>query len=289
MAGADVELSLSSEEWKALVSLWVDSSKFPLGDPEAALHSAVMRLCILLGGTSARVGLSARGPQLADSPIRALDGWRPVYSVPLSVDGEKPDDAHKRWIREGAYVEDVLAKNLLRGVGQRRAYLRQELVSDAEFEGTPLYQHFRERGVGDVLLGALPLSDDVEIMVCIERSQSAQTFVTEQRDLLFEALKGLTPVLTRFARSAGYIDCSEPLTPRERVVLCMLLTGRREADIALDLGMGQRSLHQRVTYIYRKFGVASRAQLMALWLNSPLEERRSSPSRKAPAPGVVSE
>lgn len=289
MAGADVELSLTSEEWKALVSLWVDSSKFPLGDPEAAVHSTILRLCIFLGGTSARVGLSARGAQLAASPVRALDGWRPVYSVPLSVDGEQPDDAHKRWVREGTYVDDVFAKNLLRGAGQRRAYLRQELVSDAEFEGTPLCEHFHERGVGDVLLGALPLSDDVEIMVCIERPRTAQPFGAEQRDLLFEALRGLTPVLIRFGRSAGYIDCSEPLTPRERVVLCMLLTGRREADIALHLGMGQRSLHQRVTYIYRKFGVASRAQLMALWLNSPLEERRSSASSKAPAPGVVGE
>ena len=57
-----------------------------------------------------------------------------------------------------------------------------------------------------------------------------------------------------------------PCTPAERRALALLLTGQSEKKIAEALGIGLHTTHARITTIYRKFGVGSRAELMALWL-----------------------
>lgn len=56
------------------------------------------------------------------------------------------------------------------------------------------------------------------------------------------------------------------LTSVERRVLQGLLSGLSEKRIAAAQGHSYHTTHQYVTAIYRKFGVNSRAALMALWL-----------------------
>jgi PAS domain S-box-containing protein len=61
---------------------------------------------------------------------------------------------------------------------------------------------------------------------------------------------------------------SAHLAPHEKKVLQLLLTEATEKQIAEQLGLAVSTTHSYVTQIFRKFGVRSRAGLMALWLKA---------------------
>jgi DNA-binding CsgD family transcriptional regulator len=60
---------------------------------------------------------------------------------------------------------------------------------------------------------------------------------------------------------------SQPsLGPRLRQTLDLLLAGDAEKQIAGKLGLSQHTIHDYVKAVYRRFGVGSRAELLALWV-----------------------
>jgi DNA-binding response OmpR family regulator len=61
---------------------------------------------------------------------------------------------------------------------------------------------------------------------------------------------------------AGFDELSRPLSPRLRQTLVELMTGAREKEIAGHLGVSPHTAHQYVKTLYRRFDVASRAELM---------------------------
>jgi DNA-binding CsgD family transcriptional regulator len=56
------------------------------------------------------------------------------------------------------------------------------------------------------------------------------------------------------------------LPPRLRQTLAALLEGDAEKQVALRLGLSRHTVHEYVTRLYRRFGVQSRAELLALCL-----------------------
>lgn len=55
------------------------------------------------------------------------------------------------------------------------------------------------------------------------------------------------------------------LTPREQAILTLLLSAQSNKSIADALGISEQSVKNRLTRLYRKFGVSSRLQLMHLF------------------------
>jgi DNA-binding NarL/FixJ family response regulator len=56
---------------------------------------------------------------------------------------------------------------------------------------------------------------------------------------------------------------SESLSPRLRQTLACLLDGDCEKQVATRMGISQPTVHQYVTALYRRYGVHSRAELLA--------------------------
>lgn len=56
------------------------------------------------------------------------------------------------------------------------------------------------------------------------------------------------------------------LTPREKAILKGLLSAQPNKSIADELGISEQSVKNRLTKLYRKFGVSSRLQLMRLFM-----------------------
>ena len=52
------------------------------------------------------------------------------------------------------------------------------------------------------------------------------------------------------------------LTPREEAIVGTVLAAKTNKDIAAELGISEQSVKNRLTKLYRKFGVCSRLQLM---------------------------
>ena len=60
------------------------------------------------------------------------------------------------------------------------------------------------------------------------------------------------------------------LTPREEEIVRAVLAAKTNKDIAQELGISEQSVKNRLTKLYRKFGVTSRLQLMRLLLTTHL-------------------
>ncbi|MGH8114534.1 MAG: response regulator transcription factor, partial [Rhodanobacteraceae bacterium] len=74
----------------------------------------------------------------------------------------------------------------------------------------------------------------------------------------------------------GLLNAFRPLSPRERDVLRLLLTGISEKELARTLNLTPATTHQYVVAVLHNFGAHSRAELMAQWL------RRLAPAPSAP-------
>lgn len=66
----------------------------------------------------------------------------------------------------------------------------------------------------------------------------------------------------------GRASASEvPLTRAQRAVLDGLLTGKSTREIALARGCAERTVANQIAAIFRKFGVHSRGELAAYFVN----------------------
>jgi DNA-binding CsgD family transcriptional regulator len=59
----------------------------------------------------------------------------------------------------------------------------------------------------------------------------------------------------------------EPLSPRERQTLELLLTGHAEKQIANRLSISRHTVHVYVKSLYKRFEVNSRGELLARWVH----------------------
>jgi DNA-binding CsgD family transcriptional regulator len=62
-------------------------------------------------------------------------------------------------------------------------------------------------------------------------------------------------------------------SPREKETLDLLLTGASEKSVASSLSLSPHTVHDYVKAIYKKLGVASRAELMARAIAKPATTR----------------
>jgi DNA-binding CsgD family transcriptional regulator len=58
----------------------------------------------------------------------------------------------------------------------------------------------------------------------------------------------------------------EPLSPRERQTLELLLRGNAEKEIAGRLAISRHTVHVYVKSLYKRYGVCSRGELLARWV-----------------------
>lgn len=61
----------------------------------------------------------------------------------------------------------------------------------------------------------------------------------------------------------------DTLTPREESIVHALLAAKTNKEIALELGISEQSVKNRLTTLYKKLGVKSRLQLMRAIMTRP--------------------
>jgi DNA-binding CsgD family transcriptional regulator len=118
------------------------------------------------------------------------------------------------------------------------------------------------------LIGGAPITDEVELMLVLYRRRGEQPFGEVQRRRMQMVMAALTGFGRRLALAQGLIYARRPLTRRERETLHHLLVGRLEKQVAAAMGLSERTLHHHVSALFQKFGVQSRAELMALFLRT---------------------
>lgn len=203
--------------------------------------------------------------RITDDKNDPLRGWRPSvmrYLRPLPND-KKFTQQRIRSIRRGSVDEATVAQARL--AGTFRARRLRDLVSPEWFEGAT-YQGYLARGVHDSLVVGVPVNPMAEGYYGFLRMREGDPFTEAQRQLAFNAMRGLTWFHRQVLLAHGLQAARAPLSPTERRVLALLLTDQSEKLIAASLGVTSSTAHTYVRGVLRKLGVSGRNGLISLWL-----------------------
>lgn len=245
-------------------TLWDELADFDAAHSDEALAFLMEKLCILAGAWNILwMGTVRLDTTFPGDPIR---GWRPRVirhlhpSPPL--DGRAQEEVEK--LDRG--VMDITTIRNVEKAGVFRANRLCDLVGPEWFESPYYHVHYRGLGTSDAIWVAFPVNEDAESWFGIYRALDRPPFTEAERDAVAYTLRGIKWFHRQLMLSHGVLVAATTLTPTERTVLHLLLTGLSEKQIAAELERSPHTVHECITAIFRKFGVNNRAALMALWL-----------------------
>jgi DNA-binding CsgD family transcriptional regulator len=260
----------SGERWLRVAELVGELAELSVVDLDETVDHLLCRACEIVGVNDAMLGFARRDPRLAaGDPLR---GWRPPSPYrPRRFGPHAEGDAVllDNWygsIRDLAL--DPATGVLARSSGCVRAVLQRDVMAPRAWERASIFELLDASRISDRLIGGRPVADDVEMLLVMYRHCSEPRFGEDERQCLEMLMAALAGVGRRIALAHGFIDARRPLTRRERETLHHLLAGRSEKQIAAAMDLSERTLHHRVTALFHKFDVQSRAELMALFLRS---------------------
>lgn len=64
------------------------------------------------------------------------------------------------------------------------------------------------------------------------------------------------------------ITTPKPLSPREREILCRVRDGRKNKQIARDLGIAKQTVHNHLKLVYAKLGAKTRTMAVMIAINT---------------------
>jgi DNA-binding CsgD family transcriptional regulator len=245
--------------------IWDELAGYEASRSEAALMYLLNTVSQLVGAQNAYWVGAVKMVEDARDP---LGGWRPRlirYLRPLPND-TRFTQQRMRSLQRGAVDELTVAQGRL--AGTFRARRMRDLVSPAWFK-TETYQGYLDRGVHDSLTVGVPVGPTVESYYGFLRMRRDDPFTEAQRDIAYQAMRGLTWFHRQVLLAHGLHAATSPLSPTERRLLALLLTDKSEKLIASDLGITESTAHTYVRGVLRKFGVRGRTGLVSLWLGRP--------------------
>jgi DNA-binding CsgD family transcriptional regulator len=176
-------------------------------------------------------------------------------------------DLFAEYHRNGAIRDDAFYTRLASEPGPLTTSSRSELVPDDLYFGSAVFERYME-----------PM--DVHHRLLSVRHGEAWGNVSvfhlyrqpRERDFSARELQIVDFLHAELGHLMGrtLVSAAEPnpnaLPPRLRQTLVCLIEGDSEKEIAARLGLSPLTAHQYVTALYRRFGVRSRAQLLAFIL-----------------------
>jgi len=261
-------LRLSGRDQDTVIRLWHELMEFPASSPQEALEHCLRAMAQEVGAVNATwVGAAREKDWERRNPFDPLLGWRPHICLTLH-----PTDA---WQRAHEVAMDAVRNNymdpqtvaLASQFGQNRCFLRDEVVSDRDWKRDRINREvLAPLGIGHRLIGAAATAPGAESYLIFDRDGGGRGFSARERDLLAFFLRGSALLHRELLQMHGLLNALRPLSPRERDVLRLLLTGVSEREIAAALGLTPATTHQYVVAVLRNFGAHSRAELMSQWL-----------------------
>lgn len=230
---------------------------------EAALLRLLEAVAEMIGAENAYWMGAVRMTEDKRDPLR---GWRPRsirYLRPLPNDATFTRGRIRSLQRGRSIDEATVAQTRL--AGTFRACRLKDLVSPEWFK-SETYQGYLGRGVHDSLTVGVPVSAVAEAFYGFLRMRENDPFTTDERDVAFYAMRGLTWFHRQVLLAHGVDAARTPLSPTERRLLALLLTDRSEKLIAADLGVTPSTVHTYIRGVLRKLGVKGRSGVISLWL-----------------------
>lgn len=255
---------MTGSQTEAIQCLWDTLADFPVSETDKAQAFLMEGIAGMIGAGNAYWLGSIRLNSAA--PSDPLRGFRPranryLYPAPVHDDAYRGQAA--RWNRGDPNEGNARAA---RDAGTFRSFRLRHVMRPEWFE-EEFYQTFHaSRGFHDQCMVCIPLHEDYESMFAFQRVNVKENFTAKEEAIAAFALRGIKWFHRQLALSHGLLIAEAPLSTVQRRVTHLLLTERSEKLIADEIGKSTAATHKCVTEIFRKFGVNSRAGLMAVWL-----------------------
>jgi DNA-binding CsgD family transcriptional regulator len=248
-------------------ALWDALADFPAARIDEARDHLMRTLCGWVGADNAVWIGAVRMAHHAAAARDPQHGWRGRMThrlVPMPEIAEAARLAMFTQDSDPAMTSCAIAA----GAGRHRVQrLRDGFVDFAAFSKTRHYRLFYEgMGIRDRIWVASPVNADAESYFLFDIHAGRRRFSAADAGLAYDVLRGLKWFHRSLMLSYGLMLAQTALSPTQRRVLALLLTGKSEKEIAHDLSLTPGTTHQYVVELFRKFMVNSRAGLMALWL-----------------------
>ena len=260
-----------------LQSLWDEVAAFPVYQSTKAMRVLLQQICLALEASDAS-WLVMRRMELNQLNIpeehfkiisNEMKGWAPVTAMSLNPDS-KLTRVLKQWsthVCENGI--DPMTYEFVKGAGVLRAWTREDVVTDREWQDHWISQKFLHYyGVGERMFVAIPVTLDCECVVMLDRPLRGNPFGQMDKRLLQIAVSGQMRLHRQLCLERGAIDAAILLSRRERETYCYLLTSMSEFEISEHMNLSAHTVHDYARKLYRKFGVKGRIGLMARVLGS---------------------
>jgi DNA-binding CsgD family transcriptional regulator len=260
---------LKNADWRRIAALWGELSEIGVSRTDAAMEHARSRLGEILHAPYSWMVVQRRvHHHPSDSPPAVnVGGFTPVFIESFGADAERRTRIGRQWAAHAPNVAlDPVVRLSMNEAGRRRSINQMNAVDRRTWDGSTVRRLLADLGSESRLVSILPLSAEIEVTFGFDRPVGEGVFRERDRQMVRAALEGMGSLAKSFARTRGLMPGQATLTPREREVLTHLLGPLSEKEIADVLDLSTGWLHQIVVSIYRKLGVRSRPELMALWL-----------------------
>jgi DNA-binding CsgD family transcriptional regulator len=236
-----------------------------LGDDETVWRRHWYRVLGRLTGADLVVG--------GDVEVGRDGSARPLSSFDWGTDAGFDMGVVERAMKEGVTLNasPLLASYLARpDKYDGHGHTRTDLVSDREWYPTPFY-HSLQKQVGTdhtlVSFVELPGGSGLHSGITFSRGLDVKKdFTGRHRTIVTEAQRLIAPLIG--GPLAGFREPSpSALAPRVRAVLACLLEGDSDKQVAVRLKLSTYTVNQYVKAIFKHFGVVSRPELLARWVN----------------------
>jgi DNA-binding CsgD family transcriptional regulator len=277
----------------ATFALWERLAEFPAGATDAQLRCMQDWLAcairadnvIWIGAVRVLRGARARGDPFL--------GWRLRGRATLKPEPEAYREQHAAYyandhygrLTRGYYERShsdrvrlvhagMTGTASLAGAGAFRVHcLRDpEFLDYAAFRHTEHYRlYYRIPGIVDRMTIGYPVDADSESFFLIDRYRAradggrGRPFSARDAAIAGGAVRGVRALHRQTLMSHGLLGGDKLLSPVERQILFGLVRGDTERAIAAALGQKPATLHKYVRDLHARFGVRSRAELMAMW------------------------
>lgn len=261
---------MTDDERESIYRLWDELAGSSAAQVDQACRRLMQTLASWIGADNAGWLAAVRLLHEEHAARDAMNGWRVKAIQYLYPPTDAELLAASRIVKSHNQQPGLTTVAALRGSGAFRVHrLYDGFVDLDQLKSTAYYRAYYEAfGVDDRLWVGVPINADAESYFVFDKRRTESRFSQRDAELAAFAIRGLGWFCRQLFYSHGLIVAQEPLTPKQRQVVQLLLTEKPEKQIAAELGLSPHTTHGYVKEIYRKYGVKGRAGLMAIWLSS---------------------
>lgn len=173
------------------------------------------------------------------------------------------------WSRENQPLHDLMDSKAF-------AALRSDAYDDEAWYATDLFKQFREpAGLDDVMFTGVRISKDVVSAIGLHRNLGRLRFGERERRIA-QIITSEVEWLHRTGIPEVDLTPVEDLSPRQRHVMLLLLSGRSRKELAAELSISTHTANEYVAGVFATLGVHSRSELMARFIQGKSSVSRSS-------------